>query len=153
MIHHLLFADTFFVDSIMPFYLLVDSLFNIGFYKPYFNLTHHLNGLVFLAYGYIFSACFLYKIFSSIDWKFSNKAVIGNLVTIFLYVSIVEVLLIYFCGAIVLSDMLAMFFSVKNSLMSFLLTLSSFVILAPIISALGIAGFHFFKKFNKWRNI
>jgi hypothetical protein len=153
MIHHLLFADTFFVDLLMPFYLLIDSLLNIGFYKPYLNLTNHLNGLVTLAYGYIFSAYFFYKIFSSIDWKFSKKATIDNLVTILLYVAMVEVFLIYFCGAIALSDLLVLFFNAKNPLATFSLILLSFVMLAPIISAVGIIGFHFFKKFSKWRNI
>jgi hypothetical protein len=153
MIHHFLFADTFFVDSVAPFYLLIDSLFNIGFYQPYSNESSSLGGLIFKSYGYIFSIVFLVKAFSLLNWRLSKSSLIENLAYSLIIIMGVELFLIYICGAIALSDVIKIFFQVENPLVEWTLIIFSMLLISPVLALAVVMLFSLFKKFMSWKNI
>jgi hypothetical protein len=147
MIHHLIFTDTFFVDLVMPFYLLIDGLLTLNFYQPYANLNMNTaSDLLLIIYGYVFSIIFLLKVSSNIDWKFNKQSLINNFLFLITVIFLVEISIFYICSFIALTEILSTFFSVESFLIMLLIKISSLVLLAPFIAVVGIGAYLVFKK-------
>lgn len=146
MIHHLIFTDTFFVDLVMPFYLLIDGLLSLGFYMPYTKEIHYTSDLLIKIYGYAFSTIFIAKLLSKLDWKSSKQSLVNNLTLIIFCLCIVEIFLFYICGAIALTEILSTFFGVKSFLLMLIIQISSLVLLAPVIAIAGVGAYLGFGK-------
>lgn len=146
MIHHLLFSDTFFVDTLFPFYLLIDTLFGFGFYQPYTNEIHYTSDLLLKIYGYAFSSLFLYKIFSMFKWEPNKRVFFDNITLVLIFTGIVELLLIWFCSAGASTSLIMNFFESNNLFLFLLMYFLSTLLFTPVIAFFGVAGFLLIKK-------
>jgi hypothetical protein len=161
MIHHLLFSDTFFLDALLPIYLIWDSVFGFNFYQPYAEpLPIWLpwdefpwGVLIFYIYGYGISMLYvsfpIYLIQEVLKDRFDKKNIFRSFAVLALYLVAWEVFLIYFGTYQVIYGLLIDLFPTGFGLLAFLMAI--FIVLPLLIFLFALPLFLFAWLYGLYR--